>query len=50
MSSTQKCCDDLSMISLTRRMLSDHHVVLSGSFCGLYSDADRRDFTIDSSI
>ena len=28
-------------------MLSDLHVVLSGTFNGFYTDADRRDFTID---
>ena len=46
MSSTQKCCDDLSMISIMRRMLSDLHVVLLGTFSGLYTNADRRDFII----
>ena len=28
-------------------MLSGIHVVLSGTFSGFYTDADRRDFTID---
>ena len=28
-------------------MFSDLHVVLSGTFSGFYTDADRRDFTID---
>ena len=28
-------------------MLSDLHVVLSGTFSGFYTDADRRDCTID---
>ena len=47
MISTQKRCDNLSTISIARRMLSDLHVVLSGTFSGFYTDADRRDCTID---
>ena len=47
MISTRKRCDDVSMISITRGMLSDLHVVLSETFSGFYTDADRRDFTID---
>ena len=47
MISTRKRCDDLSMISIARRMLSDLHVVLSGTFSGFCTDADRRDCTID---
>ena len=35
------------MISIVRRMLSDLHVVLSGTFAGFYTDADKRDCTID---
>ena len=34
MISTRKRCDDLSMISIARRMLSDLHVVLSGTSSG----------------
>ena len=47
MVSTWKRSDDLSMISIVRRMVSDLHVVLSGTFSGFYTDADRRDLTID---
>ena len=47
MISTRKRCDDLSMISIVRRMLSDLHVVLSGTFSGFYTDAGRRDCTVD---
>ena len=35
------------MISIARRVLSDLHVVLSGTFSGFCTDADRRDFSID---
>ena len=47
MISTRKHCDDLSMIFIARRTLSDLHVVLSGTSSGFCADADRRDFTID---
>ena len=47
MISTRKRCNDLPIISIARRMLSVLRVVLSGTFIGFYSDADRRDFTID---
>ena len=46
MISTRKRCDNLSMIFIARRMLSDLHVVLSGTFSGFYTYADRRDCII----
>ena len=35
MISTRKRCDNLPMISIARRMLSDLHMVLSGTFSGM---------------